>query len=74
MISSGRHPKKPIADAIKRAEADGFIVRERHKGHRWGVIICVQCKGRISVWCAPRVPENDAAKINKFRDRHQECS
>ncbi|WP_139273999.1 hypothetical protein [Saccharopolyspora flava] len=74
MISSGRHPKKAIAEAIKHAREQGLIVIERHSGHRWGVIVCMRCKGRFSVWCTPRVPENDAAKIHRFCARHRECS
>ncbi|MGW1676993.1 hypothetical protein [Saccharopolyspora sp. NPDC002376] len=74
MISSGRHPKKEIVKAICLAKEDGLIAIERHTGHRWGAIVCMQCKERMSIWCTPRVPENDVAKINRFRSRHQECS
>ena len=54
MISSGRHPKKEIADALRRAEQADLDVEEIHRGHRWGEVTCVPCSARFAVWSTPR--------------------
>ncbi|MBD8729342.1 hypothetical protein [Frigoribacterium sp. CFBP 13707] len=72
MVSSGRHPKKPIAAAIKALDADLFTTEEVHKGHRWGVVTCNVCGDTVSVWSTPKVPENNAAAIARFAKTHTE--
>lgn len=70
MVSSGRHPKNPIATAIKALDADLFITEEIHKSHRWGVVRCKVCGDEVTVWSSPKVPEDNAAKIAKFAKKH----
>lgn len=43
MVSAGRHQKKEIADALKRAREAGLDVNEIHRGHRWGEVLCATC-------------------------------
>lgn len=70
MVSAGRHPKNPIAEAIKALDADLFTVEEIHKSHRWGVVACTECGDTVAVWSTPKVPEHNAAAIAKFAKRH----
>ena len=70
MVSNGRHPKQPIAAAIKALDADLFTTEEIHKSHRWGVVRCNDCGDEVSVWSSPKVPEDNAAKIAKFAKKH----
>ena len=49
MISSGRHPKKELTDALRRAEQADLDVEEIHRGHRWGEVTCVPCSARFAV-------------------------
>jgi hypothetical protein len=70
MISSGRHPKKEIADALRRAEDAGLDVRVVHRGHRWGVVTCEQCQATRDVWSTPRDPGTHAKQIDRFTSRH----
>lgn len=72
MVSTGRHPKKPIAEAIKALNAGLFTVEEIHRGHRWGVARCDVCGDEISIWSTPRVPEHTAAAIARFARSHAE--
>lgn len=74
MVSKGRHPKAPIAKALKAVGRDGLAVHEIHKGHRWGVLTCTHCGSSLAVWSTPRVPEDVAAAIHKFdlKHRHEE--
>lgn len=70
MVSNGRHPKQPIAAAIKALNADLFSVQEIHKGHRWGVAKCHQCGDDVQIWSSPKVPEDNASDIAKFAKKH----
>ena len=70
MVSSGRHPKKEIADALKRAEAAGLAVEEIHRGHRWGDVRCGLCKAHRAVYSTPRDPAIHAEQIDRFTRRH----
>lgn len=74
MVSKGRHPKAPIAKAIKAVNRDGLRVDEIHKGHRWGALTCTHCGASLSIWSTPRSPENVASEIHKFdvKHRHEE--
>ncbi len=49
VVSSGRHPKKPIADALAAVAGDNLRVDQIHKGHRWGVLVCVICGDDLSI-------------------------
>lgn len=71
MVTAGRHPKNPINKAIKALDNKRFEVKEIHKGHRWGVIRCLSCGEEVAVWSTPKVPENNAAVIQRFAVRHQ---
>jgi len=66
MVSAGRHPKKEVAEALKRAEAAGLTVREVHRGHRWGVVSCVPCRATQAVYATPRDPGTHAKVIGWF--------
>jgi hypothetical protein len=46
VVSAGRHPKKEVADALGRAKAAGLQVKEIHRGHRWGEVICPDLPGQ----------------------------
>jgi hypothetical protein len=70
MISSGRHPKKEVADALRRAEAAGLAVREIHKGHRWGAVECTTCSARRDVYSTPRNPGTHAKQLDRFTQSH----
>jgi hypothetical protein len=70
MISSGRHPKKEIADALRQAEAAGLSVREIHRGHRWGEVKCNPCQATRDVWSTPRNPGTHAKQIDRFTNNH----
>lgn len=69
MISSGRHPKKEIADALHRAEQADLDVEEIHRGHRWGEVTCVPCSARFAVWSTPR-DAGTHEQIDRFTARH----
>ncbi|MFB6391633.1 hypothetical protein [Polymorphospora lycopeni] len=71
MISSGRHPKKEIADALRRADGAGLLVKQIHRGHRWGEVICTYCQARRSVWTTPRDPGTHAKQIDRFALDHR---
>lgn len=70
VVSSGRHPKKPIADALAAVTCDNLRVDQIHKGHRWGVLVCVICGDDLSIWGTPRVPEDVAKRIVRFAQAH----
>jgi len=70
VVSSGRHPKKDIAEALKRAEAAGLAVEEIHRGHRWGEVRCTPCKAHRAVYSTPRDPAIHAQQIDRFTRRH----
>jgi hypothetical protein len=75
MVSRGRHPKKPIADALAEVARDGLEVVEIHRGHRWGALVCATRKARLALYSTPRVPENTAKNIYRFglQHRHEEA-
>jgi hypothetical protein len=73
MISSGRHPKKEIADALGWAEDEGLVVTEIHRGHRWGELACATCGSTFAIWSTPRSPGTHAKQINRFTDVHTKC-
>jgi hypothetical protein len=65
-----RHPKAPVEKAVQYAEQLGWTV-EISDGHAWGRLYCPLSSPAgciISVWSAPRVPENHARHIRKVVD------
>ncbi len=74
MVSGGRHPKKPIAAALKAVARDGLAVIEIHRGHRWGALVCTVCGADLALHSTPRVPEDTARRIHRFdyKHRHQQ--
>lgn len=70
MVSAGRHPKKEIADALKRAKAIGFHVSEIHRGHRWGEVVCGTCDASRDIYSTPRNPGTHAKQIDRFIQDH----
>ena len=70
MVSAGRHAKKEIAEAIRRAEDVGLVVREIHKGHRWGEVRCEPCSAQRAVYSTPRDPGTHAKQIDRFTAQH----
>jgi hypothetical protein len=70
MVSAGRHPKKEIAEAIRRAEDAGLAVQEIHKGHRWGEVRCELCSAHRAVYSTPRDPGTHAKQIDRFTAQH----
>jgi hypothetical protein len=70
MVSAGRHPKKEIADALKRARAVGLEVNEIHRGHRWGDVVCAACPASRDVYSTPRNPGTHAKQIDRFTLDH----
>jgi hypothetical protein len=72
MVSAGRHPKKEVAEALRRAEAAGLAVREIHRGHRWGEVLCMSCPARQAVYSTPRNPATHAKIIGWFVEKHRQ--
>jgi hypothetical protein len=70
MVSAGRHQRKEIADALKRARAAGLDVNEIHRGHRWGEVICATCPASRDVYSTPRSPGAHAKQIDRFTQDH----
>jgi hypothetical protein len=70
MVSAGRHPKKEIAEALKRAAAAGLDIREIHRGHRWGEVVCSPCGASRDVCSTPRSPGTHAKQIDRFTHAH----
>lgn len=70
MTSSGRHPKKEIAEVLRLAQSAGLVVREIHRGHRWGEVICTPCQSNRSVYSTPRDPSTHAKQIDRFIRAH----
>jgi hypothetical protein len=70
VVRVGRHPKKEIAEAIKRAEDAGLVVREIHRGHRWGEVRCEPCGAQRAVYSTPRDPGTHAKPIDRFAAQH----
>ena len=70
MISIGRHPKKEIAEALRRAEEAGLLVIKIHHGHLWGEVRCNPCQSSRGVWSTPRDPATHAKQIDRFTRNH----
>lgn len=71
MVSAGRHPKKEVAEALEKAKAAGIEIREIHRGHRWGVLICGQCEDATqAIYCTPSNSGNHARVILHFVLKH----
>ncbi len=71
VVSSGRHPKKPIADALAAVARPGLRVDQIHKAHRWGVLVCEVCGDDLSLWSTPSVPKHVAKRVHRFAGRHR---
>ncbi|RLP97305.1 hypothetical protein EAD96_30055 [Micromonospora sp. BL1] len=69
-MSRGRHPKKEISDALRRAEDAGLVVDEIHRGHRWGKVDCLPCSASRSVWATPQDAGTHAKQIERFTRNH----
>lgn len=74
MVSKGRHPKQPIADALDTAKEDGLTTTEIHKGHRWGTLTCPTCGEKFAIYSTPKDPDNHANQIRRWATRHQHAS
>jgi hypothetical protein len=70
MVSRGRHPKKEVAEALRRAQDVGLSIVEIHRGHRWGEVRCLPCEASRDVWSTPRDPGTHAKQIDRFAARH----
>jgi hypothetical protein len=70
VVSHGRHQKKEVADALKRAADAGLEVVEIHKGHRWGDVRCARCSAARSVSSTPRNAGIHAKQIDRFTVSH----
>jgi hypothetical protein len=70
MVSAGRHPKKPINDALAALDPELFEIEEIHRGHRWGCVRHIVTGDTIAIWSTPRVPEDNADAIRRFVRRH----
>ena len=71
LVSLGRHPKKPIADALKAVAREGLEVVEIHRGHRWGALVCRVCGADLALHSTPRVPEDTARRVGRFDLKHR---
>jgi len=52
-----RHSEKDVEQALRFAEANGWIVRPTASGHRWGEMTCGHVGPdpcRISIWSTPK--------------------
>jgi hypothetical protein len=59
-----RHPKNDVEQALQLAEANGWIIVEVHRGHRWGLAACGSgC--RRAVYSTPRDAGDHAADIRR---------
>ena len=65
------HPKKEVAEALRRARQEGLTVTEIHRGHRWGEVRCL-CGLSFAVWSTPRNAGTDARQIVRFVALHAE--
>lgn len=70
MVSSGRHPKKEIAEVLRRAHAAGLAIVEIHRGHRWGEVVCLPCQASRDVYSTPRDPGTHAKHLDRFVRHH----
>jgi hypothetical protein len=71
MVTSGRHPKKEVADALNRSKNAGLAIIEIGKGHRWGELRCPACGSTRGIWFSPRNPATHAKQIDRFTATHQ---
>jgi len=64
-----RHPKKPIREAIKFAEDNGWtFTKASSRAHIFGVLWCQlgdRTGCRFRVYSTPRSPENHARRIRR---------
>ncbi|GAA4680183.1 hypothetical protein Prum_050380 [Phytohabitans rumicis] len=70
MVSPGRHPKKEIADALRRGQTASLTVREIHRGHRWGELVCIPCQASRDGYSTPRDPGTHAKQLDRFIRDH----
>ena len=70
MVSHGRHQKKEIAEAIRRAEAAGMRLDKVGRNHTWGRLTCVTCKAERVIPSTPTNPGRMAVKIDRFTQKH----
>ncbi len=63
------HPKKEIAEALRRARQAGLIIVEIHRGHSWGEVRCL-CGLSFAVWSTPRNPGTHAKQLARFVALH----
>ncbi|WP_103501965.1 MULTISPECIES: hypothetical protein [Streptomyces] len=71
MISSGRHPKKEVQQALEEARKAGFRVEESKNGHRWGWVICCGCKDKETVSGTPKNAGTEAKRVRQFIRQHK---
>lgn len=71
MVSAGRHPRNPVAQALDAAKQAGLDVTEIHKGHRWGKVTCDRCGVDLAVWSTPKNDDNHAHQIARFTAKHR---
>jgi hypothetical protein len=71
MVTSGRHPKKEIADALRDAENADLAVQRSEAGHSWGTVVCGECGDTRGVWRTPRSQDTHAKQIRRFTSRHE---
>jgi hypothetical protein len=70
MVSPGRHPRNPVAQALESAKGAGLSVVEIHKGHRWGKVACDDCGVSLAVWSTPKNDDDHAKQIIRFTAKH----
>lgn len=70
MVTSGRHQKKEIAEAIRRAEAAGLRLSRIGRNHTWGRLTCVTCEAERAIPSTPTNPGRMAVKIDRFVQKH----
>lgn len=71
MVTSGRHPKKEIADALHDAADAGLVIQRSETGHGWGTVVCGDCGDTRGVWKTPRNQDTHAKQIRRFTNRHE---
>ncbi|GIG57282.1 hypothetical protein Lfu02_16540 [Longispora fulva] len=70
MVSAGRHPKKDIAEALRRARDLGLRIDEIHRGHRWGQVVCDNCGDKFAIFSTPQDPGSHAKRLDGFVRGH----
>jgi hypothetical protein len=70
MVSLGRHQKKEIAEAIRRAEAAGLRLERTGRNHTWGRLSCEKCKAERAIPSTPTNAGRMAVKIDRFTQKH----